>query len=75
MTLLLCAQAKEGTCEDYAQGGADSSISPYSSSAPAATPSPAARPGSPVTEGESSHTALYKGHFTMKLWTQCENTL
>ncbi|XP_076856268.1 plexin domain-containing protein 1 isoform X2 [Brachyhypopomus gauderio] len=43
-------EAKEGTCEAYAQGGADSSISPYSSPAPAATPSPAARPGSPVTE-------------------------
>ncbi|XP_007234145.3 plexin domain-containing protein 1 isoform X2 [Astyanax mexicanus] len=37
-------EAKEGTCEDYPPGG-DSSISPYSSSAPAATPSPAARPG------------------------------
>ncbi|XP_036428857.1 plexin domain-containing protein 1 isoform X1 [Colossoma macropomum] len=46
-------EAKEGTCEDYTQGGADSSISPYSSSAPAATPSPAARPGSPVTEDDT----------------------
>ncbi|XP_066521355.1 plexin domain-containing protein 1 isoform X3 [Hoplias malabaricus] len=64
-------EAKEGTCEDYAQGGADSTISPYSSSAPPATPSPAARPGSPVTEdmqtdstGEEEapeHTAIIAG--------------
>ena len=52
--IFLC-QAKEGTCEDYIQGGADSSMSPFSSPVPAASMSPATRPGSPATEGESSH--------------------
>ncbi|XP_026887733.2 plexin domain-containing protein 1 isoform X2 [Electrophorus electricus] len=46
-------EAKEGTCEDYAHEGAESSISPYSSPAPEATPSPAARPGGPVTEDDN----------------------
>lgn len=53
--LVFLCQAKEGKCEDYIPGGADSSMSPFSSAVPAATPSPAARPGSPVTDGESSH--------------------
>ncbi|TSK14612.1 Plexin domain-containing protein 1 [Bagarius yarrelli] len=47
-------EAKEGTCDDYIQGGADSSISPFSSPVPAATPSPATRPGSPVTEDDTN---------------------
>ncbi|MCJ8738389.1 hypothetical protein PDJAM_G00035400 [Pangasius djambal] len=64
-------EAKESTCEDYNQGGSDSSMSPFSSPVPAATPSPAARPGSPVTEdlqkgspGEEEppeHTAIIAG--------------
>ncbi|XP_066521354.1 plexin domain-containing protein 1 isoform X2 [Hoplias malabaricus] len=55
-------EAKEGTCEDYAQGGADSTISPYSSSAPPATPSPAARPGSPVTEDDTKLLLRHHGN-------------
>ncbi|KAM9462531.1 plexin domain-containing protein 1 isoform 2-T2 [Clarias gariepinus] len=53
-------EAKEGTCEDYSQGGADSSMSPFSSPVPAATPSPAARPGSPVTKDDTK--LLFHNH-------------
>ncbi|XP_027033504.1 plexin domain-containing protein 1 isoform X1 [Tachysurus fulvidraco] len=47
-------EAKEGTCEDYIQGGADSSMSPFSSPVPAASMSPATRPGSPATEDDTN---------------------
>ncbi|XP_051958880.1 plexin domain-containing protein 1-like isoform X2 [Xyrauchen texanus] len=48
-----CSEEAKGTCEDYAQGGLESSISPFTSSPPPATPSAAARPASPVTEDDT----------------------
>lgn len=62
-----CSEEAKGTCEDYAQGGPDSSINPFSSSSPPATPTPAAQPASSVTEdplGEDEapeHTAIIAG--------------
>lgn len=62
-----CSEEAKGTCEDYAQGGPDSSINPFGSSSPPATPTPAAQPASSVTEdplGEDEapeHTAIIAG--------------
>ncbi|XP_048027655.1 plexin domain-containing protein 1 isoform X2 [Megalobrama amblycephala] len=48
-----CSQEAKGTCDDYSQGGPESSISPFSSPLPSTTPSPAAQPASPVTEDDT----------------------
>ncbi|XP_051771659.1 plexin domain-containing protein 1 [Ctenopharyngodon idella] len=48
-----CSEEAKGTCDDYSQGGPESSISPFSSSLPSTTPSPAAQPASPVTEDDT----------------------
>lgn len=45
-------QAKEGTCEDYTQGGPEGSMGSFNHSAPEPTPSPAVLSDIPVTEGE-----------------------
>lgn len=52
----------KGTCDDYAKGGPESSISPFSSSLPSTAPSPAAQPASPVTEGESKKSPYDRLH-------------
>ncbi|KAL1264183.1 hypothetical protein QQF64_004538 [Cirrhinus molitorella] len=59
-----CSEQAKGTCDDYAQGGPESSISPFNLSPPVMTSSPATRPASPVTEGEEEapeHTAIIAG--------------
>ncbi|XP_073684668.1 plexin domain-containing protein 1 isoform X3 [Garra rufa] len=45
-----CSEEAKGTCDDYAQGGPESSISPFNLSPSVMTPSPETRPVSPVTE-------------------------
>lgn len=53
----------KGTCDEYAQGSPESSLSPFSSSLPSMTPPPAALPASPVTEGEYVQD-IHKNHDT-----------
>lgn len=48
----MCLSKAKGTCDDYAQGGPESSVSPFNLSPSVMTPSPATRPASPMTEGE-----------------------
>ncbi|XP_077061929.1 plexin domain-containing protein 1 isoform X1 [Siphateles boraxobius] len=48
-----CSVEAKGTCDEYAHGSPESSISPFSSSLPSMTPSPAALPANPVTEDDT----------------------
>ncbi|XP_065098707.1 plexin domain-containing protein 1 isoform X1 [Paramisgurnus dabryanus] len=57
-----CSEEAKGTCEDYAQGGPDSSINPFGSSSPPATPTPAAQPASSVTEDDTKQHFQHHGH-------------
>ncbi|XP_067285533.1 plexin domain-containing protein 1 isoform X2 [Pseudorasbora parva] len=48
-----CSEEAKGTCDDYSQGGPESSINPFSSPLPLMTTSHATQPASPVTEDDT----------------------
>ncbi|XP_014014160.1 plexin domain-containing protein 1 isoform X1 [Salmo salar] len=54
-------EAKEGTCEDYTQGGPEGSMGSFNHSAPEPTPSPEVLSDIPVTEDDTKLFIRYNG--------------
>ncbi|XP_041937832.1 plexin domain-containing protein 1 isoform X1 [Alosa sapidissima] len=55
-------EAKDETCEDYTQGGSDTTAAPFTPTAPDADPTPVSHPERPVTEDDTKRLFHYHGN-------------